>query len=52
MKKYEAPRAVRLADSATAQFQCVNGPHGNSELCETGAAVGGNRCWAGAFVAR
>jgi len=50
--KYEAPRAVRLADSATAQFQCVNGPHGNTEICDTGNAVGGNRCWNGDFVAR
>ena len=52
MKKYEAPRAVRLADSATAQFQCVNGPHGNAEICDTGSGVGGNQCWNGDFVAR
>ena len=52
MKEYEAPRAVRLADSATAQFECVNGPHGNAEICETGAAVAGNICRTGSFVAR
>ena len=47
---YEAPRAVRMSDAPTAQFQCVNGPTGNAEVCNTGAGVGGNVCTTGSYV--
>jgi hypothetical protein len=49
--KYEAPRAVRLADTATAQFSCENGPSGRVDPCNTGAAVAACSCVPGQFVA-
>jgi hypothetical protein len=39
MKKYEAPRAVRLSDANTASLVCVNGPSGTADVCNTGFAV-------------
>lgn len=31
--RYEAPRAVRLADAATGEFECTNGTEGNINFC-------------------
>jgi len=39
MKKYEAPRAVRLSDASTASLVCVNGPAGTADVCNTGFSV-------------
>jgi len=36
MKKYEAPRAVRLSDANTASLQCIAGPTGTNDLCQSG----------------
>ena len=43
MKKYEAPRAVRLRDAPTGTFQCVSGGI-YSESCVTGDLVGLRIC--------
>ena len=51
MKKYEAPRAVRLSDANTASLVCLNGPYGTADVCNTGFAVDpGNVCSSGANV--
>jgi hypothetical protein len=36
MKKYEAPRAVRLSDANTASMECYNGPTGTRNICQSG----------------
>lgn len=51
MKKYEAPRAVRLSDANTASLVCVDGPSGTADVCNTGFAVSPqNVCSAGTSV--
>ena len=52
MKKYEAPCAVRLADTATGEFQCSMGTTGNPNVCNpTGGDPNHNLCLPGANVA-
>ncbi len=52
MKKYEAPRAVRLADAATGEFECANGTQGNINYCNpTGSVPNVNLCATGQSVA-
>ncbi len=51
--KYDAPRAVRLGDTKTARLECLNGPTGTPDICNTGFEVtGGNVCATGARVVR
>ena len=37
--KYDAPRAVRLGDAKTAKMDCVNGPTGTPDVCQSGFDV-------------
>ena len=46
MKKYEAPRAVRLSDAATGAFACVDGPL-YLDQCQSGEFVGWSLCESG-----
>ena len=46
MKKYEAPRAVRLSDASTASLTCMDGPFGTVNNCTSGTTVS-NTCQAG-----
>jgi hypothetical protein len=49
--KYEAPRAVRLSDAATASLSCLNGPTGTADVCTSGFAVQPNNvCASGSSV--
>ena len=51
MKKYEAPRAMRLADAATGEFACTNGTNGNIDYCNpTGGLPNVNLCSSGSSV--
>ena len=51
MKKYEAPRAVRLADAATGEFECAIGTRGNINYCNpTGGIPLVNLCSTGSSV--
>ena len=51
MKKYEAPRAVRLSDANTARLECKNGPTGTADLCASGLTpVDQRRCNTGSSV--
>jgi|GEM_PF-5970673 len=51
MKKYEAPRAVRLSDANTASLACVSGPQGTGDLCISGLTPSdANRCSTGTSV--
>lgn len=36
---YEAPRAVRMADMATGEFQCSVGTAGNINLCNPNGSI-------------
>jgi len=50
--RYEAPRAVRLADAATGEFECANGTEGNVNFCNpTGGNPGVYLCVTGLSVA-
>jgi hypothetical protein len=49
--RYDAPRAVRLGDTKTARLECVNGPSGTPDVCNSGAYVQNrNICTTGAAV--
>ena len=39
VRKYDAPRAVRLSDAKTGSLHCVNGRAGTRDLCESGFEV-------------
>jgi hypothetical protein len=49
--KYQAPRAVRLADAATGTFRCENGIMGTQDLCQSGSVANEHfLCQAGSGV--
>jgi len=51
MKNYEAPRAVRLADAATGEFECAIGTRGNINYCDPNGSVPNvNLCVSGQSV--
>jgi hypothetical protein len=51
VRKYAAPRAVRLSDTKTASLHCVNGRSGTRDLCESGFEVQSqNTCENGLLV--
>jgi hypothetical protein len=51
VRRYEAPRAVRLSDAKTGALHCINGRSGNRDLCESGFEVQSqNTCANGLLV--
>jgi hypothetical protein len=51
VRKYDAPRAVRLGDAKTGGMVCTNGRSGNGDFCESGFAVSPNNvCRTGLLV--
>jgi hypothetical protein len=50
MKKYEAPRAVRLSDACKAVLACTTGPYGTANTCESGNSANYNLCQNGPSV--
>ena len=49
MKKYEAPRAVRLRDAPTGTFACVSGSMYTAD-CVEGLLVSHDQCQGGSSI--
>jgi hypothetical protein len=52
VRKYDAPRAVRLSDARTGAMKCTNGRAGNADVCESGFAADVPVCLNGLLVRR
>ena len=50
VRKYDAPRAVRLSDAKTASLRCTNGRSGTADKCESGFSVNPAQCLTGLIV--
>jgi len=51
VRKYVAPRAVRLGDAKTGGMVCTNGRTGNGDFCQSGFGVSPNNvCRTGLLV--